>query len=323
MKLVDMHCDTISALMNRDHSESLKANHLSVDIQKMRKAKSLIQFFACFVYTPDGNWNQAYAEALSMIERIYQEENEELHIAYSYEDIQKNEKAGIISAMMTVEEGGVLNNDMERLAQLYQKGVRLITLTWNHENCLGYPNSTEADIMEKGLKPFGKEVLEQMNNLGMLIDVSHLSDGGFWDCIRYSRAPIVASHSNCRALCKHQRNLTDEMIKALAGKGGVAGLNLYPAFISGDSPCLADIARHARHMIDTGGEDFPAIGTDFDGFETADGLEWITDIGEMDKVWEEFRKAGITERQIDKIQSQNVLRVLQSVKTSQETINFY
>ena len=121
-----------------------------------------------------------------------------------------------------MEEGGVLNEKQERLEELYRLGIRLITLTWNYENCLGYPNSRDGEVMNRGLKAFGLEIVERMNALGMLVDVSHLSDGGFWDCIRVSRAPIIASHSNARALCGVPRNLTDDMLRALAEKGGAA-----------------------------------------------------------------------------------------------------
>ena len=125
---------------------------------------------------------------------------------------------------------------------MYEKGTRLMTLTWNYENCLGYPNSRDASVMGRGLKKFGLETIEQMNGLGMLVDVSHLSDGGFWDCIRHSSAPVVASHSNVRALCDCPRNLTDEMLKALGEKGGAAGLNFYPAFLRKEEASVT--ARH-------------------------------------------------------------------------------
>src|SRR5699024_7042079 len=110
---------------------------------------------------------------------------------------------------------------LRRLHEFYDAGVRLITLTWNYENAAGYPNSRDSSVMRKGLKPFGKVLIEEMNDLGMIIDVSHLSDGGFWDVARRSKKPFIASHSNARAVTSHPRNLTDEMIRAIAEKGGV------------------------------------------------------------------------------------------------------
>lgn len=337
MKLVDMHCDTISELLKQPESENLDGNHLCVDLRGMEQAGTLVQFFACFVNAkkkvcpsgypaahvlpagiqpvlPGEVWEDAYQDVQKMICRMRQEENERLRIALSFHDIMKNKEKNVISAIMTVEEGGVLNGKMERIKDLYQSGIRLITLTWNYENCLGYPNSRDRRVMEKGLKPFGYDVVRRMNELGMLVDVSHLSDGGFWDCVKCSSVPIVASHSNARALCNHPRNLSDEMLKALAEKGGVAGLNFYPAFLREKGKVeLADLARHAVHMIQVAGEEIVAIGTDFDGFEPEKDLNYITHVSEMEKVWEALKKAGITERQIDKIQSENALRVMQEV----------
>ena len=331
-KLIDMHCDTISMLLRGGAAETIVENHLSVDMEGMKRAETMIQFFACFAdgreyvdgkalrvgghrqISPDA-WDRAYGAVLDMIELIHKEENEELLLARSYEEIQENSRQGRISAIATVEEGGVLNGRPERLEELYQRGIRLMTLTWNYENCLGYPNSKDSAVMNRGLKSFGIETVERMNELGMIVDVSHLSDGGFWDCIRYGRFPIVASHSNARALCGVPRNLTDEMLKALAEKGGAAGLNFYPVFLREEESevTVQDIACHAAYMIDVAGEDVPAIGTDFDGFECKRVTGYVSGPGEMDRVWEAMKKQGITERQLDKIWSGNALRVLRTV----------
>ena len=327
-RLVDMHCDTISELQRAATTDNLFKNHLCVDMEGMKRAGTMVQFFACFVdgkeYV-DGksagisrrqmdskSWNHAYTAVLDMIKRIRQEESEGLRLAQNYEEIQENLQKNLISAIATVEEGGVLNGQTERLAELYDKGIRLVTLTWNYENCLGYPNSRDGFIMAQGLKKFGLETVEQMNTLGMMVDVSHLSDGGFWDCIRHSKSPIVASHSNARALCGHPRNLTDEMLRALSEKGGVAGLNFYPAFLQEKEELVTvqDIARHAAYMIEAAGEDVPAVGTDFDGFECKGVDGYISGPGEMEQVWEAMKRQGITERQMDKIWSGNVLRVM-------------
>lgn len=163
--------------------------------------------------------------------------------------------------------------------------------------------------MQSGLKPFGIEVVETMNALGMLIDVSHLSDGGFWDALKYSKAPVVASHSNCRTLCEHPRNLSDEMIKALADKGGIAGINLYPYFINKNGVARAeDIADHIVYMYQIGGEDVIAIGTDFDGFD--EGEFEIAHMGEMRKLYDVVKRRGFTERQMEKFWNGNAMRVM-------------
>lgn len=174
---------------------------------------------------------------------------DEIAIAYSFDELIANRDNGKMSAVLTVEEGGILNGKMEYLDELYHQGIRLITLTWNYENCIGFPNSREPELMNRGLKPFGMEVVRHMNELGMIIDVSHLSDGGFWDVAAHSTKPFLASHSNARTLCKHPRNLTDEMIKALAEKGGVRIYNMKEE-LEGVFAVLKDKNRFQSAFID-------------------------------------------------------------------------
>lgn len=331
MSYIDMHCDTISCLMEREN-ETLFDNQLCIDIEGMKKAQTQIQFFACFVNALSYDdeltieqkekakivgsihkraWDKAYKMVLSMADRIDQEQSQKLVVAKSYQEVQDFLKKEKIMAWKTVEEGGVLNSSLDRLKELYDRGIRLITLTWNYPNCIGYPNSKDPAVMQKGLTKFGIETIKRMNDLGMMIDVSHLSDGGFYDCIRYSRKPVCASHSNARELCMHPRNLSDDMLKILGEKGGVSGLNFCTYFLRADEKVsVNDIAEHARYMIDKGGEDLVALGSDFDGFENPFRRNWINSVKDMPLLWEAFRRKGITERQIDKIMSENVLRFM-------------
>ena len=347
MKWIDMHCDTLSEIVKNHAYGNLKKNYLSVDIERLKLAGAS-QFFACYVNAADYGkkltgistyadknspvraenrelWDAAYEAVLDMTEYAWKESGGDFLIAETAADIPinavenstcTNRTAGIL----TVEEGGVLNGRLSRLDELYKKGVRLVTLTWNYENCIGYPNSRDRNIMEKGLTDFGIRTVKRMNELGMIVDVSHLSDGGFWDCIRYSRYPVAASHSNARSLCRHPRNLSDEMLRALGENGGVAGLNFYSEFLQErrgktdvGRASAEDIANHALWMIKKAGEDAVAMGTDFDGFDPdslPDGIQGVQDI---EKVWEAMRKKGITPRQIDKIAYGNVMRVIQEV----------
>ncbi len=334
MRWIDMHCDTLSEIW-RGNAQSLECNGLCVDLERLKKAGAKTQFFACFVNAAGSGsdvWERAWKNVLEMTELARSSEGEQLHFIREAGEVEggnpinpvcppvpEQEFSGI-KGILTVEEGGVLNGKMERLDELYRRGIRLITLTWNYENCIGSPNSLDPQVMERGLKPFGIQVVERMNELGMIIDVSHLSDGGFWDCIRCSRTPIVASHSNARSLCSHPRNLTDEMLRALGNKGGVAGVNFYSAFLrekdgTGESvrAGLEDIVRHMRRMMDQAGEDAVALGTDFDGFETEALPEKIRGVQDMDLLWEAMRQSGITSRQIDKIAYGNVSRIMKEV----------
>lgn len=320
MKLIDMHCDTVGKIMILDKQGDFLENHCSVSIPEMKKADSLAQFFACFTCLKDhvdnGGYEKCYKQALDMIDFIKNQTTvyaNDIALACSYDEIVKNQTDGKISAIITIEEGGILNNKMERLETLYEKGVRLMTLMWNYENCLGYPNSKDCLEMRKGLKTFGIEAVKRMGELGMIADVSHASDGSFWDVIKYAKGPIVASHSNCRSLCDHPRNLSDEMIRALAEKGGVCGLNLYGVFLGTQNESkLEEMAAHMLHMINVGGIESAAIGTDFDGFRGMDIMD-ISKLSEMERLWYLLKKKGLSEEQLEMIWNRNVLRVLKEI----------
>ena len=231
-------------------------------------------------------------------------------MACTAQDVRKNAAAGKASAVLTIEDGRLVQGSMERLAWLKSEGVAAIGLTWNRENCFGFPNSRSPELMQKGLTAFGKEAIAEMNRLGILVDVSHLSDGGFYDVARLSTRPFIASHSNCRAINPHPRNLTDDMIRCIAGAGGVAGLNFYPVFVSpdGEEETAEYLAAHVLHMMKVGGEDVIAIGTDFDG---GDGKMEIRRPAQMELLFDVLKKKGLTARQLDKLASGNVLRVME------------
>ena len=320
MNLIDMHCDTLWQLLDLKGSGNLYKNDCNVSIPGMRKAGTTAQFFACFTdvrsYGNEDGYERCYIHVQEMIhfmEKQFILFPGDIAPAYSYNDVRKNQSEGKISVILAVEEGGILNYKKERLDDLYERGVRLMTLMGNYENCLGYPGSTDRFMMEKGLKPFGIEIVERMGESGMIIDVSHASDGTFWDILHYAEGPVVASHSNCRALCGHPRNLTDEMIRALADAGGIAGLNFYGRFLGQyEESRLEDMTRHILHMIDVGGSGFPAIGTDFDGFGGMKYLD-IPDVSHMEKLWDALKSKGVPESQLDKIWNENVLRIIKEI----------
>lgn len=216
-----------------------------------------------------------------------------------------------VSAILTVEDGRDICGDLRRLDLYRRLGVKLITLTWNYENCFGYPNSTDPDAMEKGLKDFGREAVEEMNRLGILIDVSHLSDGGFRDVAAISRKPFAATHSNCRALCEHPRNLTDEMIRRIGECGGVIGLNQYPPFLRRNSreARMEDMAAHLRHMTDIGGTGCAALGSDYDGMRRGMHLS-VRGPQEYQKFAQYLMEHGFSRDETEKIFYKNAQRVL-------------
>lgn len=318
MRWIDMHCDTLSL------AEKLGETNCLVDLQRLKKAGVLVQFFACFVDAAGygktekyETWERAYERVCFLAQCAGKEVNSGFHLTPELTQINQC-KMGDVCGILTLEEGGVLNGKIDRLDEMYRLGVRLVTLTWNYDNCIGSPNSKNAEVMNRGLKPFGIEVVDRMNRLGMLIDVSHLSDGGFWDCIHYSRKPVVASHSNSRELCHHPRNLSDDMLRALGENGGVAGVNFYSLFLCRQlgkerKACLNDVVGHLRHICEKAGEDAVCLGTDLDGFESEFLPVEIRDVCDVNLLWEEMKKAGFTERQIEKAAFGNVLRVLNEV----------
>lgn len=312
MGIIDLHCDTIGHLIDNNNIE-LKRNNLSIDIEKLKTGNSLAQFFALFIDL--AKYNKPFNRAMDMLNKFYEEiekNNRDISVAKNIGDLEINRESGKISAFLTIEEGEAIEGSLKNLRNFYELGVRLMTLTWNYENSIGYPNCKE-ELRNKGLKPFGLEVIEEMNNLGMIIDVSHLSDGGFYDVAKYSKSPFVASHSNSREMCNHRRNLTDDMIRVLSDKGGITGINFEKYFLieSGNRSDVESMLRHIMHIYKVGGIDVLAIGSDFDGIDP-NNLE----IGSMDKIGkliDGLKKSGFNESELDKILYKNALRVIREV----------
>jgi len=308
MQIIDLHCDTMLHLFDQPQLK-LQKNNLSVDIHKLKAGNGAAQFFALYIDLAE--YQNPLQRCLSMLDVFYQEieaNSTEIAVARNYQEMCKLQQAGKIAAFLTIEEGGVLQGRLENLRNFYRLGVRLMTLTWNYPNELGYPNCKE-EYRVQGLTEFGQQAVHEMNKLGMIIDVSHLSDQGFYDVASLSNKPFVASHSNARAVRSHGRNMTDDMIVLLAQKGGVMGINFSGDFLGNSSSSkVDDMMAHIKHIYQVGGIDVLAFGTDFDGIEYT--LE-IANLAEMHKLFEALRKSGFTENQIEKIAYQNAMRVIQ------------
>lgn len=317
MKFVDLHCDTIGERVNASNGKiRLRKNDCHIDLEKMQKAGSLAQIFAIFIPTHDiaekANIKLSPMEYFQRAYGFYTEEmkvNEDIIApAHNYEEIMANEAAGKMSGILTIEDGVLIKGQLDRITELYNQGVRLITLTWNYENCLGYPNSRNAGQMSRGLKPFGIEAVKYMNELGIIVDVSHLSDGGFYDVAEYSEVPFTASHSCARALNNHPRNMTDDMLKLIGETGSVCGINFESQFLNDESSKytkVEDIVRHALYIKNAAGIDAVALGSDFDGISSE--LEFC-DYSGMVKIAEALAK-HFTETEVEKICYKNALRV--------------
>ncbi|MGV8145759.1 MAG: dipeptidase [Alkaliphilus sp.] len=311
MKLIDLHCDTMLRITKSDREIGLRENTFHVDIDKLIRANSKAQFFALYVdFERQPNY---FEHCLKMLDRFYIEMNkniERIAFAKNYSEMEEINRKGKMSAFLTIEEGGVLKGELYNLRNFHRLGVRLITLLWNYPNHIGFPNCKE-EYMNKGLTAFGREVVCEMNRLNMLIDVSHLSDQGFYDIAQISKMPFIASHSNARAIKNHSRNLTDRMIKLIAEKGGVMGINFCAGFLGNTTISrMEDKVEHIKHIKNIGGIDVIAIGSDYDGIDCE--LE-IKNIGEMNKLAAELEKNGFSLDEIERIFFKNAERVIKDV----------
>lgn len=322
MKVIDFHCDTISQiydLRNKGEELNLKNNNLHLDIDKMKKSDYMLQVFASYINL--GHNKYPLETCLNHIDLLYRElekNKDDIGIVYSYDDIIRNQNENKISALLSIEEGGACKGDLALLRNFYRLGVRMMTLTWNYENELSYPNGyfyDEESKLRRGLKEKGFEFISEMERLGMIIDVSHLSDDGIYDVYNNTKNPFIASHSNARSICSHQRNLTDDMIKKIGERGGIIGVNFYSSFLKNDSKMndiskIEDIVNHMRYIANVGGIDTVAIGSDFDGIDC--GLEF-KDASNMQLIAKYMINNGFSEEEIEKVFYKNALRLFKEV----------
>ena len=309
----DMHCDTITTLYDKKaigSSESLCENSLQLDILKMEKSRYLLQNFAIFLDKDIWKKNicQEAMQRICFFQNEMEKNADRIRQVFTYDDILQNEKEDLISALLTLEGGEILEGNVDNLYRFHEKGVRMITLTWNYDNELGH---CHFDTEGKGLTKMGFEIVERMEAAHMIPDVSHGSDALFWDVCKTTKKPFSASHSNARSIYDKTRNMSDEMIRALSEHGGVMGMNFYAGFTSmhskKDEMCyMEDILKHMQHVVNIGGIDCLGLGSDFDGIDTE--VEWKDACG-MEILLDGMKKAGFSSSECDKICRENVLRL--------------
>ena len=307
--MIDLHCDTIMQLLDHPDSGDLYRNTWKIDIEKLQKAHSKVQDFALFINLGETNNPYGrYEEMRNLCTTQIHLYGEHIQHVLSYQDVESVYESSKIGALMSIEEGGVLGGDLDKLKQAYQDGVRLITLTWNYPNGLGEPHCGEQ---HKKLTPKGIEFVEAMQDLGIIVDCSHLNDVGTEQLGDILDVPFVASHSNAREVTAHTRNLPDNLIKLIANKGGVIGLNFAQAFL-GTSPMsrIEDIVKHGLYLINKGGEDVVALGTDFDGIKPNTEIK---DASEMYRLYDAFKEAGLSVEQCEKLFWKNADRLLKEI----------
>ena len=310
----DLHCDTALTLLGETRNEagSLKKNELHIDLERAAKLEAYCQCFACFTTPMMQEWNKLspiviFERELATIQREVDKNKRLISFAYSADEIEANREKGKMSAILTIEGPAGFDFDPELLDNLYQIGFRITTLGWNESNVLTGSNVTGGGLTDKG-----REYLKEAQRLGMLVDVSHISDQGFWDIMDCTQAPIVASHSNSRALCPHSRNLTDDMFRAICQTGGVAGINQYAEFL-GEQPTLDTVCDHIFHFmeLDPSGKHI-ALGGDLDGCEQlSQGFEGIQSYPALAQ---RLLERGMNEENIRDIFWNNALNVLRSAE---------
>lgn len=274
----DFHCDTALALLGEDLNQagSLKHNNLHIDLDRAACLGGYAQCFGCFTTPFMEQWHHispvlAFERELATIQREVDKNSDCISIAYSPEEIEENQANGKMSAILTLEGTAGFGYDPALLEDLYAIGFRVTSLGWNEQNPL-----TGSHVTGGGLTDRGREYVREAQRLGMLVDVSHISDEGFWDILKITDAPIVATHSNSRAVWNHSRNLTDDMFRAICETGGVAGYNACADF-TGEDPDLDSICNHLFHFLelDPSGTHI-ALGGDLDGVErTPRGFEGV------------------------------------------------
>jgi membrane dipeptidase len=314
--LIDTHNDVTSATVAGLDIGQPNTDHMT-DLPRMKKGGMGAQFFAVYVAPKYVEGNHAANRTLQMIDTVRHDIIEkypnDFLFATTAADIRRAHKQHKIAALLGIEGGHAIEDSLRLLRRYYDEGVRYMTLT--HANSNHWADSSgDPNQPNHGLSPFGKEVIGEMNRLGMMVDISHVSDKTFWDALETSKAPIFASHSSCRAISPAPRNMTDEMIAALAKKGGVVQINFSCDFLTAAKPraTLADVVSHINHVVAIGGIGAVGLGSDFDGISCAPvGLDGV------DK-WPNLTRAlleeGYTAAEIRKIYGENTLRLMAEVE---------
>lgn len=314
---VDSHCDT-PMLFAQGYKLEERSNVALVDLHKMHEGA--LDVSTMVAYIPQGERDgESLAAARTMAEELLQGIADRVDANSQYvtlcddpKELQALKKSGKKVIMRGIENGYAIGKDLSLVKRFRDKGVVYMTLCHNGDNDIC--DSARGAGEHGGLSSFGKEVVREMNRVGMLIDLSHAAESTFYDVLECSVQPVVCSHSSCRALCDHPRNLTDEQMRALAAKGGVVQVTMYSGFLCKEGEAaLADFMQHLEHAISVAGIDHVGIGTDFDGDGTVIGC---ADASQLKNITRELLRLGYSECDIEKIWGGNWLRVMSRVQAA-------
>lgn len=306
----DLHCDTALALLGETVNEagSLRKNDLHIDLERASSLGGYAQCFACFTTPAMEKWHGVspvvvFERELATIQREVDKNKDLISIVYSAEEIEENQAAGKMSAVLTLEGTAGIGYDPELLTDIQAIGFRIASLGWNEKNPL-----TGSHVTGGGLTDQGREFVKEAQRLGILIDVSHISDEGFWDMMKVTQAPIVATHSNSRSVWNNSRNLTDDMFRAIVETGGVAGYNACADF-TGENPTVDTICDHIFHFmeLDPTGKHI-ALGGDLDGVSKMP--EGFIGVQSWPVLAQRLMERGLSEETVMDIYWNNVLGVM-------------
>ena len=308
MDLFDGHCDTILRCYLEGGGLRRQAGHL--DLERRRGKGRWAQFFATFGSPEDmpgrSLW-EVFLEEYALFRSEVDANADLVVFCRTGAEAQAAFAAGKTAAFLSAEGAELLDCDPDKLRLAHRMGVRAVNITWNHPNALSGTNAEEPD---RGLSEQGRAFVKTMGELGMLVDVSHLSDPGFWDVMEVTDRPVVATHSNARAIFPHPRNLTDEQFTAIINTNGVAGLNMYAGFL-GEDPDFDTVVSHLEHFLALGGENNVSMGGDWDGITRMPrGMSGIQD---MEKLCEHLLRRNYSESLLEKVFYSNLMRVVNEV----------
>lgn len=310
--IIDGHCDSLIHFVNGERTLQDPSEGGHWDIVRAGMAGVALQFLAAYIetkYKP----SMAISRGLQLIkgaQRFITDYPDQVFPVLGKYDLSRIPDPARIGILLSVEGGEILGQNLFMLDVIYQLGVRALGLTWNQRNALA-AGVDEADTQSR-LTNLGQDVVLRMNELGMLIDVSHLNEAGFWHVLELSKAPIVATHSCAKALCNHPRNLTDQQLRALAKQKGVIGVNFYPRFLKETGPTTReDVVRHICHIAEVAGVETVGLGSDFDGIsEAPKGLDHV---GNYTYLIDDLMKVGFSTHEVEQITGRNFMRLLSSV----------
>lgn len=311
--VVDAHCDTALRLVDGETLTPANEPSGHVDLTRLKAGGVSLQVFALWI-DADEHETGRLRRCVDMLDAVTREVNrlsDEMHLVLSARDVDTVIETGKVGVLLSIEDGAALEGSLAALRAMYNLGVRALGLTWNGRNELA-DGVGVADGAGSGLTRFGRDVVREMNRLGMIVDVSHLAEAGFWDVIELSSAPIIASHSNAKAVCNHRRNLTDAQIKALAEKGGVMGMNFCPPFLNeSGAASVDDIVRHIDHIVNLVGPKHVGLGSDFDGSSSVPkGAE---DVSQLPRITDALLARGYSDDDVRAILGNNFLRVFRQI----------